>query len=122
MKTTQEKALGAFRALNRMSQKSMNSFAAYKLFRLKKALSPVLEFQAEREQTLVEELGGTISETGAILIKDKDKRAEFQQKYKELSDMECEVDAEKLVMYMKELPEISLSDMDALDEFIEWKE
>ena len=36
MKTTQEKAVNAYGALNRMAQKPMNSFTAYKLFKLKK--------------------------------------------------------------------------------------
>ena len=36
--------------------------------------------------------------------------------------MECEIDTKRIIMTMKELPDLSLADMEALDEFIEWRE
>lgn len=122
METTQGKAIAAFTTLSQMARKPMNSFAAFKLFKLKKALAPIVEFQSEQEQKIVGELGGIISETGTILIEDIEKRREFIRRQKELGDMECDIETGKIVMMPKELPELSLSDMEALEEFIEWKE
>lgn len=122
MKTTQGKAVAVFSALAQMSRKPMNSFAAFKLFRLKKAVAPIVEFQSEQEIKIVEELGGKVTDAGAIMIEDKDKRKEYSDKHKELESMECDVDIEKLTMYMKEIPEITLADMEILEDFIEWKE
>ena len=122
MKTTQGKAVTAFATLAQMSKKPMNSFAAYKLFRLKKALAPIVEFQSEQEQKLIAELGGTITETGMIKIDDAEKRKEFSKQQKELGEMECEIETEKIFMVPKEMPELSVSDMESLEEFIEWKE
>ena len=121
METTQAKAVSAFSTLARLSQKPMPSFAAYKLFRLKKALAPVVEFQSEQEVKIVEELGGTVSETGAITIDDKG-RQEYIKRHKELEEMTCDIDTEKISMFMKELPELTMADLESLDAFIDWKE
>ena len=47
MQTTQKKAVAAYLALSMMARKPMNSFAAFKLFRLKKALADIVEFQSD---------------------------------------------------------------------------
>lgn len=122
METTQGKAVSAYAALAQMSRKPMPSFAAYKLFRLKKALAPIIEFQSEQEAKIVEELGGQINENGTIQLEDPEKRREYVDRHRELEAMTCEVDTKQIVMHMKELPDLSLSEIEALDEFIEWKE
>lgn len=122
METTQGKAIAAYGTLAQLGRKTMPSFAAYKLFRLKKALSPMIEFQTEQEEKLVDELGGRITETGVILFAEKEKQAEYAKRHRELEALACEVETERIRMYMKELPEISPEQMEALDEFIEWKE
>ena len=122
METTQGKAVAAYATLNQMARKPMNSFTAYKLFKLKKALGMIVEFQSEQEVKLIKELGGQVAESGAILIDDKEKRIEYARKHKELEELVCDVNVDKMVMHMKELPEITMADMDTLEEFIEWKE
>lgn len=122
METTQGKAVAAYATLNQMARKPMNSFTAYKLFKLKKALGLIVEFQSEQEVKLIKELGGQVAESGAILIDDKEKRMEYAKKHKELEELVCDVNIEPMVMHMKELPEITMADMDTLETFIEWKE
>lgn len=122
METTQGKAVLAYTTIAQMSRKPMPSFAAYKLFRLKKALAPVVEFQSEQEQKMVDEFGGRITENGMILIEDTDKRRAFAEKHKELDGMTCEVETGKIEMHMKELPDLSVADMETLDDFVTWKE
>lgn len=122
MVTTQGKAVAAFATLNQMARKPMHSLTAYKLFRLKKAVGLIVEFQSEQERKLIHELGGTVADSGAILIDDKEKRIEYAKRHKELEELECDVNIEKMVMHMKEVPEIAMADMETLEEFIEWKE
>ena len=122
METTQGKAVAAYATLNQMARKPMNSFTAYKLFKLKKALGMIVEFQSEQEVKLIKELGGQVAESGAILIDDKEKRMEYAKRHKELEELVCDVNIEPMVMHMKELPEITMADMDTLETFIEWKE
>ena len=122
METTQGKAVLAYTTLAQMSRKPMNSFATYKLFRLKKAVAPVVEFQSEQEMKLVDELGGRITEAGMIQIDGNDKRKEYAEKHRELENMACEVDIAKIEMHMRELPDLSVADMETLDDFVTWKE
>ena len=122
MKTTQAQAITAFVTIRKMERQPINTFTAYKLFKLKKALADIVDFQSEQEIKLIEELGGKVSPDGAIDLPE-DKKAEYIERHKELEEMECEIDREgKIELYMKELKEISISDMEALDDFIEWKE
>ena len=122
MKTKQGKVTVAFRAILNVAQQPLPSFAAFKLFRLKKALQEIIDFQAEQEQKITEELGGSIDAMGRFHFENDEKSKQFLERHKELDDMECEIGTERISMFMKEIPEISISDMEALDEFIEWKE
>lgn len=123
MKIKQKQAVQAFTSLVTIARKPMPSFAAYKLFRLKKKLKDVVEFQTEQENSIVEELGGKVLENGSVLFEDKSKYPEFAARQRELDDMECEVEGdEKIVMVMKELPELSIADLENLEPFIDWKE
>lgn len=121
MKTTQEKALNAYAALNRMSQRNMNSFTAYKLFKLKKALQDPVDFRIEQERKMIEELGGTLTETGQAVLESESQKA-FSEKVKELNALECEIEREKTVIFLAEIKDISLAEIEALEDFIEWKE
>ena len=121
MKTTQEKAVNAFGTLNRMSQKSMNSFTAYKLFKLKKALQDPVDFQVEQEKKMVAELGGTVTETGQVVL-DAENMRKFNEQRKELNAMECEIDREKTEIYLAEIKDITMAEIEALEDFIVWKE
>lgn len=121
MKTTQEKALNAYAALNKMAQRSMNSFTAYKLFKLKKALQDPVDFRIEQERKIIEELGGTMTETGQAVLEGESLKA-FNEKVKELNALECEIEREKTVIFLAEIKDITLAEMEALENFIEWKE
>lgn len=126
MKTTQGKAVGAMIAINRISNQKMPSFAAFKLFRLRKKLKDVAEFQGEQEEKLVAELGGTINDFGRVAWNNPEEKAkldaEYAKRHRDLEELECEIDTERITMTFKEIPEISPADIEALDEFIEWKE
>ena len=121
MKTTQQKAVVAFTTITRMGQKPMNSLTAYKFFKLKKALKDTVDFQAEQEMKIIEELGGSVTEAGEIKL-DDDKRAEFIEKHKELEELECEINSDRVEIKLSEIKDISLVDMETLEPFVEWKE
>ena len=121
MKATQKQVLAAYVLLNNMSAKPLNSITAYKLYRVKKALKENVEFQIEEERRIAEEFGGEIAEDGRLNLPDG-KSEEYASRHKELVDMECEIDAEKAEIHMSEFPTISLSDMETLEPFIDWRD
>ena len=122
MKTTHGAAVNALITINKIGQSPIPSFAAYKLFRLKKKLADAADFQTEQETKAIAEMGGKVGDRGKVLFEEPEKYVEFAKRQKELSDMEYEFDGDKISMYMTELPNLSVGDMESLDAFIEWKE
>lgn len=121
MKTTQGKAVAAYRVLSQLATKEMNSLCAYKLFRLRKALAEIIDFQSERERQKIAELGGTVTDVGTIKLPE-DAMRDYIAWHTQEDETECEIDREKTEVILRELPGITISDMEALDEFIIWKE
>lgn len=119
MKTTQKKVMSAFMVITRMQTKPMPSLTAYKLFRLKKALADNVEFQAEEEKKLVDELKGTISPKGNITFEKPVDQVAFLSKRLEMEKLECDVGIDRVAFKANELPELSVADIEALDDFIE---
>ena len=122
MITTQGKALSAYTTLLMMSKKPMNSLSSYKLFKIKKALADIVEFQAEQERKLVANYGGSVNENGRVMFTDKTQEAEYGKAFKELQTLECEVNVEPIEMNPVEIPDMSISEIEILSPFIEWKE
>lgn len=118
MNTTQGKAISAFVAIQKLSQKTLPTLTAYKLFRMKKALHDIVDFQGEQERKMVDKYNGTVTPEGSIVILDAEKRAAFQTEHNELQKLPCEVDVEPIVLPMGDIPEISIADMEALEGFV----
>ena len=120
IKTTHGKMVAAFNALVRNRQK-VKGIDAKKLFHLKSAMREHFEFYAEQERNIVDELEGTITEDGMVLIPDKEKRKEYGRKRKELDEMECEIDTEPVTIELVNNPWATLEDMEALEGFVEMR-
>lgn len=121
MKVTQGEAVKATVALQSLRQKSMNSQTAFALFRLKKALSEIVEFQAEQEVALAKELGGEANEYGQIVLKDDEARAEYSRRHRELVNVECEVDIGKQAIPLADVPQLTMDEIEALIPFVDFK-
>lgn len=122
MKVIQGKAIPAMSTINGLGQKYMKSTTAYKLFRLKKALESIIEFQVEEEQKLIDELGGTINQNGMVHFDDREAGIQFAERRNELNNLECDLDIEKQDISMSEIPEISIAGIESLEAFINWVE
>ena len=120
IKTTQGKILTAMEALGRIRQR-VKGHDALNLFHLKNVLQEHIDFQSEEERKLVDEYGGKITETGVILIADDEKRRAFQEEYKKLLAMEVEVNTGVVVLSLDRNPDITLEDIDQLNDFIIFK-
>lgn len=126
MKTTHKKAVNAYITLVKMSDIRRAPATQIKLFKLKKLLQPPFEFVNEEESKLVNDFGGTITQTGQITFDgDNEEREKKVKAYNEernkLLDLECDVDLEKpMPIHSAELKEISLAEMEALEEFVEF--
>lgn len=118
MKTTQRKVVDAYAVLNQMGRK-VTGKTAFALFRLKKQMKEIVEFQGEEEVKLVEQYGGKITEDGRILFGDKEMRTAFQMEQRKLGDMECEIDP--IVIGTGEIPQITMEEIEALDGIVNFE-
>jgi hypothetical protein len=115
--TTMDKALSAFSALSRV-RGQVRGKTALDLFRMKNALKESVDFQAEEELKLVDEYGGVITDTGTIIIADKEKREAFLKARRELGEMACEVNAEPVRVDLEKNPDITMEDIEQMDGFV----
>ena len=123
MKVKQGKVMPAMSAIDSIGKQSMKSATAYKLFMLKKALTPIIEFRVDQESKIIYELGGDlINVRRSVHFDDADQGAEYVQRCAELNDIECDINIEKQTISLDTIPEITIADIYALDEFIEWVE
>lgn len=120
IKTTQGKIITAMGALNRIRQR-VKGHDALNVFHLKNVLQEHVDFQVEEERKLVEAHGGQVTETGMVVIDDKDERQKFGEEYKELLAMEVDVRASPLSLYLDRNPDITLEDIEQLNGFIDFK-
>ena len=112
---TQGDAVRAYGAIVRMGQKATGA-AAFTLFRLKKSLQEIFEFQNEEEQKLVKKYGGQMIDNGLVVIADKEQREQFQKEVEKLHAMECDI--QPVTIPAAAIPEISLAEIEALDGFV----
>lgn len=116
---TQRQAIEAYLTLTAMG-KSVKGVTAYKLYKLKDKLKSVVEFQSEEEVKIVEKYDGTILEGGKIKLPDGSDREAYEKDMNELHDIECEI--EPIEICVKEVPEITIPQIEALEGFIKFIE
>ena len=121
METNRRKILTAYIVLSRMAQEPMSSFTAYKLYKLKKALQEEVDFQVQEEKKKVAELGGEFSDAGEHNLQGEQKEA-YDAWRTELIDSPFELDRGKVEISMREMKNVSMAQMEALEDFTDWKE
>lgn len=117
IKTTQEKAVAAYKAINELRQK-VKGKEALGLFHMKRVLQEHVDFMVEEEDRLFNEYGGKMLPGNLVVIENPEKRAEFQKAYKALLQTECEVKEEPVEISMEKNPDISLEQIEVLDGFV----
>lgn len=120
MKVTQGQVVAAYGVLNLMGKRQLNTGTAFRLFKLKKKLDDIVEFQAEQENSLAESLGGMI-DNGRLILPD-DKRSEYTEKHREITETECEIDIDRVPISLNEIPISTIEEIEALDPFISFTE
>lgn len=125
MKIKLEKAVNAMQVVTRLNAIRMKSPAtARKLFSLKKLLEPNFEFYVEEEQKLIEELGGTVANDGAILFPDQDDgMKKLTAGRKELFATECDVPIDTpIIFYDREGVQVSGEEIGILENLADFRE
>ena len=124
MKTTHRDVINAYLSISRIGAERNLPAAQLKLFHLKKKLQPAFEFYTEEEKKLIDELKGTVADNGMVIFADeKEGQKKFTEEKQKLLDLECTVEtAGKTEIHVTDLKNINLADMEAMEDFIDWKE
>ena len=125
MKTTLGNAIGAAQIVTRLNAVRMKSSAtARKLFSLKKLLEPNFEFYAEEERKLIADLGGTVTEDGAILFPDQENGLkQLADGRRELLATECDIPIDTPIIFRdNEGIQVSGEELEILEGLAEFKE
>ena len=119
-KTTQGKATRAYLTLDRMGNRTLPANAAFRLFKVKKALQSAFEFETEEEKKYLAEFGGELKD-GFVNFETPEKAKGFETKKKELDSMEIEVEVEVPTIRLEEMKEVTISELEALEGFVNFK-
>ena len=121
IKTNHGKAYAAFIALNGI-RNSVKGIDALHVFHMKNKLKESAEFLGEEEMRLVQECGGTVGENGTLTIPDAGKRMQYISERKKLDELECEIDAEPVVIPIERCPDVTGEQIEMLAGFVEFAE
>ncbi len=121
IQTTLDRALEAFAAVNAI-RSMVKGMDALHVFHLKNRLKESVDFLIEEEGKLIDENGGTITDTGMVIFPNPEKKTKFNKARKELGGMPAEVDAEPVVIRIEKCQEVTAEQIEALDGFVIFEE
>ena len=121
IKTTLGNAYNAYVTINQIRNK-VKGIDALHVFHMKNMLKESVDFMAEEDARLVSESGGTVTETGMVIIADKARRSEYLKARKELDDQETEIQAEPITIMIDRCPDVTAEQIEMLDGFVIFEE
>ena len=115
----QFKVIKAYKALTKLGQQDLPIKLAFDLFKIKKALQPQWDFQADEEAKMT--TGAKVNADGSVTFETPEAADAFRQRLRELSDIDVDLKI-KPVQIPLSLPGLTLSmdDVDALDCFVQF--
>lgn len=116
---TQGQVMDAINVLNRVCKQTMPLKLANRLFKLRQALAPAMQFQMEEEAKLMEQYPPSRQEGNQLFFDDKEVGRAFNKGLAELADIESDIEFKPV-----EIPEcvdigIKPDDLGMLQGFIE---
>ena len=123
----QSTIIRAFKALNNIYGQKTSLSVSHKLWTLRNLLAPHWDFQTEKEQEVIQKYGPEIAEDGTVKFKSKEDETacmkEYAQTVNEIAELDVDLgDFKKIVLHFDDKLEMSVEDMDALSEFIDFVE
>lgn len=111
-------AVRAFKILYAIGETKLSAEAAYKLFKLRKALQPEFDFQLEQEQKCVDKYNATVDENGIYKTKNPADMKALATELKDVANLDCMVSVEPVEVTVDKSLHLSLNDMEALEPFV----
>lgn len=123
----QSTIINAYKTINALSDKKYSISISHKLWTIKTALEPHFEFQMSKEREVFEKYQPEFTDDGNMKFKSKEEGEAFFKEYtetvKELSELDVDMsDFKKVILQGCDNIELSIDDIAALSEFVEFVE
>lgn len=102
-----------------INQENLTINGKWILFKIRKELTPHMDFFKEEMNKLVEEFNPTF-EDNLLKFETPQKRMEFEQRQRELENFEVEMNFSKETLKLSDVPGIKVPQMEKLEDFVEF--
>lgn len=118
----QGKLINAYKVIADLYRQKLPLPTSYKLYKLKGALQKAWDFQIDAEQKLIDEFGAKMGDEGRLSFDNPDKANEFNERLREVFDMESDIDVEPIEIPITDDMSITPIDIENLDGIITFTE
>ena len=123
----QSKITQAYKAIGKLYGQKLPLTISHKLWMLKQKLAPTWDFQIDKEQEMIMKFNPVFGENGQITFENDEVanqcRTEYNKLCNEMGEIEVDLgDYEKIAIKLDDKLELSIGDIDALSEFIDFTE
>ena len=123
----QSKIIRAYKTLLALSEQKLPLSVSHKLWTLMTKMAPQWEFQSKQEQDLIAKYEPEIAQDGAVKFKSEEEENACKEEYtklvSELADLDVEWDENKKTqIHLDDKLDISIGDIEALKDFVDFVE
>lgn len=112
----------AFKALNSIYRQRLPLPISFKVRKLREELKPAMDFQIDEENKIISEMGLDVDFTGRIIFPNDEAARTYNQKAKEIADLDSDVEFHPIELPLLEDLRISGADVETLEGFVTFKE
>ena len=123
----QSKIIRAYKALTNISQQKLPLSVSYKLWNLSRLLQPQWEFQTDEEAKVIEKYNPVANADGSMNFgseeRAKECKAEYEKTVAEIAELDVDLgDFKKVTLHLDDNIDISIGEIEALSEFVDFVE
>lgn len=123
----QFKIIRAYKTLNDLAQQKLPLAVSHKLWTLSRVLQPHWDFQQEKEAEVFEKYDPKFNNDGTVDFGSEEKANEFKAEYDkvvaEIADLDVDLgDYKKVILHLDDKLDISIGDIEALSDFVDFVE
>ena len=123
----QSTIIKAYKVLNKLYGEDLPLPVSYKLYKLRNLLAPQWNFQNEKERDVFDKYHPIVNSDGTLHFDNDESRTAFTKEYTELCNTMADLDADigevnKFTVKLSDGIKLSMEDIDALQDFIDFEE
>ena len=123
----QFKIIRAYKTLTKLAQEKLPLSVSHKLWTLSRILQPHWDFQTEKEADVFDKYDPKFNADGSMDFGTKENaeafKAEYEKTVAEIADLDVDLgDFKKIVLHLDDKIDISIGDIDALSDFVDFVE